>query len=194
MGITGDQESWRSPARWRVGFRHIRIGMLVPMSSSSSLATLRPAILADVPIILGFIRELAAYEKLEHQVVATEALLAEQLFGPRPAAEVVIAELNGAAVGFALFFNNFSTFLGRKGLFLEDLYVQPHARGSGIGKALLRHLARMAVARGCGRMDWNVLDWNAPAIGFYEKLGADVLPDWRTCRLTGDALKALARG
>jgi len=164
------------------------------MASPSPPTTLRPATPADVPIILGFIRELAAYEKLEHEVVATEALLAGQLFGPHPAAEVIIAEVNGAAVGFALFFHNFSTFVGRRGLFLEDLYVQPHARGLGIGKALLRHLAGLAVTRGCGRMDWNVLDWNAPAIGFYEKLGADVLPDWRTCRVTGDALEALARG
>jgi len=164
------------------------------MASPSPPTTLRPATPADVPIILGFIRELAAYEKLEHQVVATETLLGGQLFGPHPAAEVIIAEVNDAAVGFALFFHNFSTFLGRRGLFLEDLYVQPQARGLGIGKALLRHLAGLAVARGCGRMDWNVLDWNAPAIGFYEKLGADVLPDWRTCRVTGDALEALARG
>ncbi len=154
---------------------------------------LRPATPSDVPAILGFIRELASYEKLEHQVVATEALLARHLFGPRPAAEVVIAEVEGRAVGFALFFHNFSTFLGRPGMFLEDLYVQPHARGLGIGRALLRHLAGLAVERGCGRLDWNVLDWNAPAIGFYQKLGAEVLPDWRTCRLTGDALKALAQ-
>ena len=153
--------------------------------------SLRPAAPSDLPAILGFIRELAAYERLEHQVVATEALLAEHLFGPRPAAEVVIAEVDGRAVGFALFFHNFSTFLGRPGMFLEDLYVQPHARGLGIGRALLRHLAGLAVERGCGRLDWNVLDWNAPAIGFYQKLGAEVLPDWRTCRLTGDALKAL---
>jgi len=159
---------------------------------SSLPVALRPATIADVPVVLGFIRELAAYEQLEHEVVATEPLLAEHLFSPRPAAEVIIAELDGAAVGFALFFHNFSTFLGRPGLFLEDLYVQPHARGSGIGKALLRHLAGLAVARGCGRMDWNVLDWNEPAIGFYEKLGAEVLPDWRTCRVTGDALRALA--
>ncbi len=163
--------------------------MSAPASPSPSL---RAATAADVPLILGFIRELAAYEQLEHQVVATESLLAEQLFGAHPAAEVVIAELDGATVGFALFFHNFSTFLGRPGLFLEDLYVQPHARGSGVGKALLRHLAGLAVARGCGRMDWNVLDWNAPAIGFYEKLGADVLPDWRTCRLSGEALRMLA--
>ena len=154
--------------------------------------SLRPATPSDVPAILGFIRELASYEKLEHQVVATEALLARHLFGPRPAAEVVIAEVEGRAVGFALFFHNFSTFLGRPGMFLEDLYVQPHARGLGIGRALLRHLAGLAVERGCGRLDWNVLDWNAPAIGFYQKLGAEVLPDWRTCRLTGDALKTLA--
>jgi len=160
---------------------------------ASSPSTLRPATPADVGLILGFIRELAAYEQLDHQVVATESLLTEQLFGPRPAAEVVIAEVDGSAVGFALFFYNFSTFLGRPGLFLEDLYVQPQARGSGIGKALLRHLAGLALARGCGRMDWNVLDWNEPAIGFYKKLGAEVLPDWRTCRLTGDALEALAR-
>ena len=154
--------------------------------------TLRAATPADVPLILGFIRELAAYESLDDQVVATESLLAEQLFGPRPAAEVVIAEVDGSAVGFALFFHNFSTFLGCRGLFLEDLYVQPQARGLGVGKALLRHLAGLAVARGCGRMDWNVLDWNEPAIGFYKKLGADVLPDWRTCRVTGEALRALA--
>jgi GNAT superfamily N-acetyltransferase len=156
--------------------------------------TLRPATPSDVPHILGFIRELAAYEKLEHQVVATEAQLAAHLFGPRPAAEVVLAEIDGRPVGFALFFHNFSTFLGRPGLFLEDLYVQPHARGHGIGRALLTHLAGLAVARGCGRMDWNVLDWNEPAIGFYQKLGAEVLPDWRTCRVTGDALSRLAAG
>lgn len=153
---------------------------------------LRPAVQSDVPAILGFIRELAAYEKLEHQVVASEALLSEHLFGARPAAEVVIAELDGHPVGFALFFQNFSTFLGRPGLFLEDLYVQPHARGKGLGKALLVHLARLAVTRGAGRFDWNVLDWNEPAIGFYKRLGADVLPDWRTCRVTGGALRALA--
>jgi GNAT superfamily N-acetyltransferase len=168
--------------------------MLLTMSDSRRPAavTLRPAAPSDVARILGFIRELAVYEKLEHQVVATESGLAEQLFGPRPAAEVVLAEIDGAPVGFALFFHNFSTFLGRPGLFLEDLYVQPHARGAGVGRALLRHLAGLAVERGCGRMDWNVLDWNESAIGFYKKLGAEVLPDWRTCRVTGDALRALA--
>ncbi len=154
--------------------------------------TLRPASVTDVPTILGFIKELAAYEKLEHQVVATEALLHEHLFGNRPAAEVVIAELDGRPVGFALYFQNFSTFLGCPGVYLEDLYVQPQARGRGIGKALLVHLARLAVARGAGRFDWNVLDWNEPAIAFYKRLGAQVLPDWRTCRVTGEALEALA--
>ena len=153
---------------------------------------IRSASPGDVLQILGFIRELAAYEKLEHQVVATEALIAEHLFGPQPVAEVVIAELDAVPVGFALFFRNFSTFLGRPGIFLEDLYVQPQARGRGIGKALLVHLSRLAVARGAGRLDWNVLDWNEPAITFYRKLGATVLPDWRTCRLTGDALAELA--
>jgi GNAT superfamily N-acetyltransferase len=154
--------------------------------------TLRAATAADVPAILGFIRELAVYEKLEHQVVATEALLHEHLFGSRPAAEVVIAELDGRPVGFALYFQNFSTFLGRPGVYLEDLYVQPQARGHGIGKALLVHLAQLAVARGAGRFDWNVLDWNEPAIGFYKRVGAEVLPDWRTCRVTGEALERLA--
>ena len=163
----------------------------VPYASSMRLA-LRAAVASDVSTILGFIKELAAYEKLEHQVVATEALLHEHLFGSRPAAEVVIAELDGRPVGFALYFQNFSTFLGCPGVFLEDLYVQPQARGHGIGKALLVHLAQLAVERGAGRFDWNVLDWNEPAIGFYQRLGAEVLPDWRTCRVTGDALHALA--
>ena len=154
--------------------------------------TLRQATPGDVEQILAFIRELAAYEKLEHQVVATAPELSRHLFGDRPAAEVVIAELEGVPVGFALFFQNFSTFLGRPGLFLEDLYVQPQARGKGIGRALLVHLARLAVERGAGRLDWNVLDWNEPAIGFYQLLGATVLPDWRTCRVTGDRLEQLA--
>ena len=154
--------------------------------------SLRRALPGDVLQILGFIRELAAYEKLEDQVVASEASLSEHLFGADPAAEVVIAELEGVPVGFALFFRNFSTFLGRPGLFLEDLYVQPQARGKGVGKALLVHLARLAVERGAGRLDWNVLDWNEPAIGFYQRLGATVLPDWRTCRLSGESLARLA--
>ena len=158
----------------------------------SSPATLRPAAASDVPVILAFIRELAAYERLEHLVTATEADLAHHLFGPRPAAEVVLAEVDDRPVGFALFFSNFSTFLGRPGLFLEDLYVQPSFRSQGVGRALLAHLAGLAMARGYGRVDWNVLDWNSPAIAFYESIGASVLPDWRTCRLTGDTLAALA--
>lgn len=145
-----------------------------------------------MPQILRFIRELAAYEKLEHQVVATESQLAEHLFGPRPVAEVVLAEADGRPVGFALFFPNFSTFLGRPGLYLEDLYVSPEYRGRGVGRQLLQHLAQLALARGWGRMDWSVLDWNEPAVGFYQRLGAAVMPDWRTCRLTGEALAHLA--
>lgn len=145
-----------------------------------------------MPQILRFIRELAAYEKLEHQVVATESQLAEHLFGPRPVAEVVLAEADGRPVGFALFFPNFSTFLGRPGLYLEDLYVSPEYRGRGVGRRLLQHLAQLALARGWGRMDWSVLDWNEPAVGFYQRLGAAVMPDWRTCRLTGEALAHLA--
>jgi GNAT superfamily N-acetyltransferase len=156
--------------------------------------TLRAATRADVPAILAFIRELAEYERLSHQVVATEALLDEHLFGRRPVAEAVLAELDGQPAGFALYFPNFSTFLGRPGLYLEDLYVREDLRGRGIGRRLLAHLAAIAVERGWGRMDWSVLAWNAPAIAFYRALGADVLPDWRTCRISGDALLALAGG
>jgi GNAT superfamily N-acetyltransferase len=155
---------------------------------------LRPATPSDGPALVGLIRELAAYEKLEHLVRATPEALETHLFGPRPVAEAVVADAGGAAVGFALFFTNFSTFLARPGLYLEDLYVQPDWRGRGIGKALLRHLGALAVERGCGRFEWSVLDWNAPAIGFYESLGATVLPDWRICRITGDALAAFGRG
>jgi GNAT superfamily N-acetyltransferase len=155
---------------------------------------LRPATPADVPALVGLIRELAVYEKLEHLVQATPERLAPHLFGPRPVAEAVVAEAaDGAVVGFALFFTNFSTFLAQPGLYLEDLYVQPAWRGRGIGKALLRHLGALAVERGCGRFEWSVLDWNAPAIGFYEALGATVMPDWRICRVTGPALAAFAR-
>jgi GNAT superfamily N-acetyltransferase len=154
--------------------------------------TIRPATREDVPLILSFIRELAAYEKLVHEVVATEAGLSETLFGAAPSAEVVIAETDGAPAGFALFFSNYSTFLGRPGIYLEDLFVRPEFRALGIGRALLAHLARLAVDRGCGRLEWAVLDWNAPAIGFYEKLGATSRSDWTTYRLTGDALSRLA--
>jgi GNAT superfamily N-acetyltransferase len=148
---------------------------------------------ADVPEILGFIRALADYEHLADQVVATEEALRESLFGARPQAEVVFACSGAERVGFALFFETYSTFLGRKGLYLEDLFVKPEQRGRGHGKALLQFLARTAVERGCGRFEWAALDWNAPAIGFYESLGAVQLLEWTTFRLTGDALLRLAR-
>jgi GNAT superfamily N-acetyltransferase len=155
---------------------------------------LRPAAPADCTAIVGLIRELAVFEKLEHLVVVTPESLRPQLFGPKPAAEAVVAEVSGEVVAFALFFTNFSTFLGQPGLYLEDLYVQPAHRGSGLGKALLQHLGALAVARGCGRFEWSVLDWNENAIRFYEKMGATVMPDWRICRVTGPALQACAAG
>jgi len=155
---------------------------------------LRPATPADLPAIVGLIRELAEFERLLHLVVVTPESLAPHLFGPRPVAEAVVAEVNGEVVAFALFFTNFSTFLGKPGLYLEDLYVQPAHRGTGLGKALLHHLGALAVARGCGRFEWSVLDWNAQAIRFYESMGATVMPDWRICRLAEDALQAYARG
>lgn len=153
---------------------------------------LRAATVEDVAIILGFIRELADYEKLLDQCVATEESLARHLFGERPVAECVLAEWDGSAVGFALFFHNFSTFLARPGIYLEDLYVQPSYRGHGIGKALLRHLAALAVKRGCGRLEWSVLDWNEPSIGFYRSLGAEPMNEWTVFRLSGAALENLA--
>jgi GNAT superfamily N-acetyltransferase len=158
-----------------------------------SLIEIRTAGEADVPLILHFIRRLAEYERLAHEVVATEEGLREGLFGARPAAEVVIAEWEGAPAGFALFFHNFSTFLGRPGVYLEDLFVEPEHRGRGIGRALLAHLARLAVERGCGRLEWWVLDWNEDAIRFYRSLGAVPMDDWTVYRVTGDALTALAR-
>jgi GNAT superfamily N-acetyltransferase len=154
---------------------------------------LRPAAPADLPAIVGLIRELAEFEKLAHLVVVTPESLAPHLFGPRPAAEAVVAEAGGQVVAFALYFTNFSTFLGQPGLYLEDLYVQPAHRSRGLGRALLRHLGALAVARGCGRFEWSVLDWNENAISFYEKMGAAVLPDWRICRVTGGALAAFSR-
>lgn len=155
--------------------------------------TLRPAAPADLPAIVGLIRELAEYEQLVHLVVVTPESLEPHLFGSRPAAEAVVGEVDGRVVAFALFFTNFSTFLGRPGLYLEDLYVQPAHRGTGLGKALLQHLGALAVERGCGRFEWSVLDWNENAIHFYESMGATVMPDWRICRLAGDALQAYAR-
>ena len=148
----------------------------------------------DLTLILSFIRELAEYERLSHEVVATEELLRESLFGERAMAEVIIAYDEGRAVGLALFFHNFSTFLGRPGIYLEDLYVQPQARGKGIGRALLAHLARLAKERRCGRLEWAVLDWNEPAISFYKKLGAMPMDEWTVFRATGEALDKLAEG
>lgn len=158
----------------------------------SKSITIRRAEAHEVPLILSFIRDLAEYERLSHEVVATEKGLRETLFGPRPHAEVVFALLDGEPVGFALFFHNYSTFLGQPGIFLEDLFVRPQARGHGVGKVLLQWLARTAVERNCGRLEWNVLDWNEPAIGFYRKLGARPMDEWTTFRLTGAELQALA--
>ncbi len=154
--------------------------------------SLREAQPPDLPAIVGLIRELADFEQLSHLVCVTPESLQPHLFGPRPVAEALVGEVQGRTVAFALFFTNFSTFLGRPGLYLEDLYVQPAHRGAGIGRALLQRLAATALQRGCGRFEWSVLDWNAPAIGFYERMGAAVLPDWRICRVTGPALAALA--
>jgi len=151
--------------------------------------TIREATRADVPLILTFIRELAEYEKLLHEVEATEADLAETLFGARPYAEVVIAESEGNPAGFALFFHNYSTFAGRPGIYLEDLYIRPEARGKGIGRALLAHLAETALTRSCARLEWAVLDWNRPAIGFYESLGAKAMDEWTVYRLSGETLR-----
>lgn len=152
----------------------------------------RPAKLADLPLIDRLIRELAEYEKLGGQVRSTPALLAEHLFGDAPKAEALIGEVDGAARGFALFFGTFSTFEGRPGLWLEDLFVEPAARGVGLGKALLAALARIAAARGCARLEWNVLDWNAPSIAFYDSLGSRPNAGWIGYRLHGEALAALA--
>jgi len=147
----------------------------------------------DVPLILRLIRELAEYERMSNDVVATEDGLHETLFGARPSAEVAIGYAGAEPAGFALFFQNYSTFLGRPGLYLEDLFVVPAFRGRGYGKALLAHLAKLAVQRGYGRFEWAVLDWNEPAIGFYKKLGATPMHDWTIFRVDGDALQRLAR-
>jgi GNAT superfamily N-acetyltransferase len=155
--------------------------------------SITPATPADVPTILAFIRELAEYEKLLDRVTATERLLHETLFGPRPYAEVLMARLDGNAVGYALFFHNYSTFLARPGVYLEDVYVQPAFRGHGVGKALLREVARVARDRNCGRLEWSVLDWNKPSIDFYLSLGAKPLDDWTMYRLDEAAIAALAK-
>lgn len=156
--------------------------------------SIRAAVPDDAPLIFRFIAELADYERLTHAVVATPETIGAALFGERPFAEVVIAEHAGEPVGFALFFHNFSTFVGRPGLYLEDLFVRPDKRGLGIGRELLRHLAGLAVQRGCGRMEWSVLDWNAPAIGFYQGLGAVPMEEWTVFRLDGEALETLGGG
>jgi GNAT superfamily N-acetyltransferase len=155
-------------------------------------AQIRPAAPADVSAIFGLMIELAEFEKLMHMFIATEDGVHDALFGARPSAEALVAEENGHIVSYALFFHNYSTFLGKRGLFLEDLYVKPATRSSGLGTKMLRALAALAVERQCGRFEWTVLDWNQNAIGFYEKMGATVLPDWRIVRITGDALATLA--
>lgn len=163
------------------------------MGAHENRLTIRPAARSDVPLILQFIRELAEYERLADTVVATEDLLCDTLFGPRPAAEVLLAYSDGQPAAFAVYFFNFSTFLGRPGLYLEDLFVKPEFRGKGFGKVLLLALARIAVERGCGRMEWSVLDWNEPAIGFYRSLGAVPMEEWTIFRLTGEALEEAAQ-
>jgi GNAT superfamily N-acetyltransferase len=153
---------------------------------------LRPAGAADAGLILELIRELAGFERLAHEVVADAAALRRHLFGGRPAAEVLIAEVGDAPAGFALYFPTFSTFVGKPGLYLEDLFIRPAYRGRGIGRAVLIHLSRLAVERGCGRLEWSVLDWNERAIGFYRELGARPMSDWTVFRLDGEALETLA--
>jgi GNAT superfamily N-acetyltransferase len=155
---------------------------------------IRSATVHDVPLIREFIEGLADYEKLRHACVATNERLRETLFGERPVAEVILAECDEVACGFALFFHNYSTFLALPGIYLEDLFVLPTHRGRGVGKALLQHLASLATARGCGRLEWSVLDWNVDAIGFYKRLGAQAQDDWTVYRVTGAALSTLASG
>jgi GNAT superfamily N-acetyltransferase len=156
-------------------------------------STIQPAQLSDIPVILQLIRDLATYERAPNDVTATEEQLRRVLFGERPSAEVLIAREGSAPVGFAVFFHNFSTWLGQPGLYLEDLFVKPEKRGKGHGRALLQHLARIAQDRGCGRMEWAVLDWNDPAIQFYRKLGARPMDEWTVFRLTGDGIAHLAQ-
>jgi GNAT superfamily N-acetyltransferase len=153
---------------------------------------IRPATPADVPVIAQLIRDLAEYERLAHAVDFDATLLHEHIFGPRPYCEVLLAEDGGRVVGFALFFHNFSTFRGKPGIYLEDLFVEPAARGRGHGKALLRALAKLAVERDCARVEWAVLNWNEPSINFYKALGATPMGDWTTYRLTGDAMRKMA--
>jgi GNAT superfamily N-acetyltransferase len=153
--------------------------------------TIRSAQPADVPSIFELIGALAEYEKLSHQVTGDAETLSLHLFGDRPYAEALVAQWEDKTIGFALFLHNYSTFLTQPGIYLEDLFVLPNYRGKGIGKALLQHVAKIAIERGCGRLEWSVLDWNEPAIGFYKNMGASLLPDWRICRVTGEALTQL---
>ena len=154
--------------------------------------SVRPATRDDLPLLAALIRELAVYEKLEHECHVTEKGLDDALFGPTPCVQSLVGLIDGVPQGFALFFTNFSTFLAKPGIYLEDLFVRPAARGHGLGKALLGSLAKLAVDRGCGRLEWSVLDWNEPALGFYRKLGAVAMSEWTVHRMTGDSLKALA--
>ena len=170
----------------------MRPAICSPFTATAMHFSIRPATIDDVPVILALIRELAEYEKLSDEVVATDDVLRETLFGNQPGAEVLIASVDDQPAGFALFFHNFSTFLGLPGIYLEDLFVRPEFRGSGLGRTLLAYLARLATERRCGRLEWSVLDWNQPAIGFYKKLGAEAMSDWAVYRLTGDALDTLA--
>ena len=156
--------------------------------------SIRPATEADVHLVLAFIRELAEYERLSHEVVATEETLRRTMFGPRPEAEVLLADLDGGPVGFAVFFSTYSTFLARSGVHLEDVFVRPASRGRGVGRALLAEVARVAVSRGCGRLEWAVLDWNESAIGFYRGLGARPMDEWTVYRLDGEGLARLGSG
>ncbi len=162
------------------------------VAGAHPVLSIRPALVDDVPLIRALIAELAVYEKLADAAVASDDDLRAQLFGAQPAAEVLIGEVDGEPAGFALFFHNFSTFLGKRGLYLEDLFVRPEFRGHGLGKHLMATLARLAVQRDCGRFEWSVLDWNEPAIAFYRKLGATGMHEWRVQRLEGEALHALA--
>ncbi|PYK39033.1 MAG: GNAT family N-acetyltransferase [Verrucomicrobia bacterium] len=163
------------------------------MRTETKNFTIRPATIVDVPIILQLIRDLATYERAPNEVAATEEQLVDVLFGEGPVAEVLLAFEDEMPIGFAVFFHNFSTWLGRPGLYLEDLFVKPEARGKGYGRALLIHLAKIARDRGCGRMEWAVLDWNEPAIRFYKKIGAVPMKEWRIFRLTTDGIAKLAQ-
>lgn len=164
------------------------------MSSSPTTngVQIAPATTDDVPALMALIRGLAEYEKLTHQLRMTPEALREHLFGPRPYAEAAIARVGGEAVGYAIWFHNYSTFLAKPGLYLEDVFVLPEHRAHGVGRAMLRYVARIARERGCGRFEWSVLDWNEPAINFYRRIGADILPDWRICRMDETAIARLA--